>query len=1031
MACSEYHSPQFAEDPAWLPAWLQPYEQTNIGFEGQNHGDATPACQSLQENLCKGGITQLTTSGGAKYTSCNLHLSGDDYQQVGRASFSNAMHFNLHLSSTNSQFWSVQSNEIPDLRRHDMNKCSSSQKSVSENQVITHSLACQHTFEDPAPRMDSAPTVFKQNVSYKPNKDQFIIANNNSHQECDGKLDVGGQECTTVDDVIELSIAASEALVISEVMFSSMHFDSFSDATILEIALRVKHARKGCILEKTHAFSTGDPDDSDHLSDLDENSMFDAFEDVGITVQQFVETSNDPFACRKSSKTALGSDIRHQEIFKSDSSFHNIFVVHNGHEREADAEMIKGADTYKTSSQGSLLEYKLQLNSIQVKSHSQNKIDLLDNLPLDYSIQCLEDNSPEHEQKLHIIDAWPPNQTGSMEHQCIKEVGKVSKLSNAKIKERMKLFTWETSFLSESMDDLDKDASQRKPSAELEIVSSSDTALEVKSSALCKEKEHNHDTSLSQDYYGNLLLADPLCSIVPCSISSGITVGHESKLGVDLIEKSKNSMTVIYSKCLDENSTMQSSYMLHKPFVGNRDILSGAKFEQPCVSNRKQLNSLKPYSLATDAHKMDIVLPGKSRFSDNSNTEQILEQNKIRVPYLAFGVIESDDTRPPAHGDACSPPVLNCMNPFEGFQVTTCSGTNDNRKSSSISDLGKCRSNVSTRKASYRNGVINRSLIRAESDLHSFPADKKLMKKRVRFQEATFNIGPPKTYLAQRSCSGTTEPLQNSNLLHKSEFGRDQNINYLITNSTVSDNAMILQGLDFLLTGFSSCNAKNLEELIRRHGGYVLQNIPSFSPNLRWKLISSVTRKLPVVLCPKKVQTTKFLYGCAVNTFVLNYHWLEDSIQSGTIRPPGKYMIRSFSHPKENKLIIRLNNGSPILNKVGMMVHGKAKFCAKFMKIVKHGGGQVFKSLHRLVQSLKNGTNTLGIILVKNESCVSRHLKHCALEHGIPTMPASWIITSLFSGKLLPPKRDPCAPFHRIKMPSFPAPQPDGMSQEI
>ncbi|KAI0511747.1 hypothetical protein KFK09_012379 [Dendrobium nobile] len=147
-------------------------------------------------------------------------------------------------------------------------------------------------------------------------------------------------------------------------------------------------------------------------------------------------------------------------------------------------------------------------------------------------------------------------------------------------------------------------------------------------------------------------------------------------------------------------------------------------------------------------------------------------------------------------------------------------------------------------------------------------------------------------------------------------------------------------------------------------------------------------------------------------------------------------MMQPIHGSEGNKLIIGesfwRNSGMPIFHKVGMIIHGKVKFCAKFMKIVKHGGGQVFKSLQRLVQSLKYGTNTLGVILVKNESSVSRHLKHCALEQDIPTMPASWIINSLFCGKLLSPKRDRCAPLHRIKMPSFPKPQVDvDMSQEI
>lgn len=64
-------------------------------------------------------------------------------------------------------------------------------------------------------------------------------------------------------------------------------------------------------------------------------------------------------------------------------------------------------------------------------------------------------------------------------------------------------------------------------------------------------------------------------------------------------------------------------------------------------------------------------------------------------------------------------------------------------------------------------------------------------------------------------------------------------------------------------------------------------------------------------------------------------------------------------------------------------------FCFKTLYcfiILQHGGGKVFKSLQRLVQSLKNKTTTVGLILVENESNVSRHLKHCALENDIQTV---------------------------------------------
>lgn len=39
-----------------------------------------------------------------------------------------------------------------------------------------------------------------------------------------------------------------------------------------------------------------------------------------------------------------------------------------------------------------------------------------------------------------------------------------------------------------------------------------------------------------------------------------------------------------------------------------------------------------------------------------------------------------------------------------------------------------------------------------------------------------------------------------------------------------------------------------------------------------------------------QVQTTKFLYGCAIDTWVLDAKWLEDCIQAGSVLPPKKYV---------------------------------------------------------------------------------------------------------------------------------------------
>lgn len=142
-----------------------------------------------------------------------------------------------------------------------------------------------------------------------------------------------------------------------------------------------------------------------------------------------------------------------------------------------------------------------------------------------------------------------------------------------------------------------------------------------------------------------------------------------------------------------------------------------------------------------------------------------------------------------------------------------------------------------------------------------------------------------------------------------------------------------------------------------------------------------------------------------------------------------------------------------------------------FRLLVQCGGGLVYKSLQQLIQNTKDGKKSIGAILVEDESNVSRHLKQCILEQNLQMMvsvtfiqnvlkdmkiryiyissasllpclywssstlillqTANWIINCLFSGKLLPFKKNKYASFHRIKMPTFPQDQTVEMSQEI
>lgn len=62
----------------------------------------------------------------------------------------------------------------------------------------------------------------------------------------------------------------------------------------------------------------------------------------------------------------------------------------------------------------------------------------------------------------------------------------------------------------------------------------------------------------------------------------------------------------------------------------------------------------------------------------------------------------------------------------------------------------------------------------------------------------------------------------------------------------------IFRGIEFLLTGLSSQQERDLEAHIRNSGGMILSDIPS--PNSKGKRSSTLScMQLPIILCKRKV----------------------------------------------------------------------------------------------------------------------------------------------------------------------------------
>lgn len=108
------------------------------------------------------------------------------------------------------------------------------------------------------------------------------LTNTEDHEEqCGEKLDVGNIKNAEVDDAIELSVVASEALTIHDLLKAELDSEALSVEAVLGVSIQLKRARIE-LLESACESLNEEVDLSDSLSDLDDLIMRDALDDVGL-----------------------------------------------------------------------------------------------------------------------------------------------------------------------------------------------------------------------------------------------------------------------------------------------------------------------------------------------------------------------------------------------------------------------------------------------------------------------------------------------------------------------------------------------------------------------------------------------------------------------------------------------------------------------------------------------------------------------------------------------------------------------------
>ncbi|KAG9454856.1 hypothetical protein H6P81_007760 [Aristolochia fimbriata] len=1015
MGLHGYRSPQFSEDTAWLPAWLQPHQINSSQLDSQTliHLAHKDVAMSEQNNNIK-PKGSLCPQEDTQFSSIHLFLSGGSSLPVTETPPSEDV-LQLHLSSIgitqdpSSGLWNTILTERPET-----NNLLPIQSLPGTSHDQTGQKEAMPLMEIPSAHYKSPEkSLNKKNLKRKRNK---------------------------FDDAVELSIAASEALAISELVKCDDTSELFHASAVVEVALKLKQARnQHCsnLLEETSACQPKEVDETDLLHELDENCMQSAFEDVGLPIALSFATSEDNSLIRTHPSECFPKGVN-LDVHQCSGSLTTSPL----------SDTLAQEDGGKFNDEANNNDTKADEVDI-VGNTCENKLG--DAFPI--SVRCVDlhqeaaDVPQEREEGPSscclAFKGTNSNTAGVI--QIPPKVGVLVKDVGTKLCEVWKSaksiptpFVAETSFLSESM-----------------VVVTDENSVQIRAMGPTSSCQDTVGALVSQDYMGssNLSLVEPLCSVVPCSITSyDDHVGDTAQFPDEKCIQQHTNIGILHLNKLSNAAVTLSTVS----FPAWKEFSSSKNNGEGCDSvSWKKLSSLRPYSVHLDDVQKEAMyfqdglnplkgatdtinditaaaqlLQHMSNYHDSDELQKCnvlnqkgygesrkasIQKQKLesRVTELNSGSYNEQRRLPLVLNGGSRRRLQACKVVASGLAEGSLERDSSPRKKGK---LFNCKSGTSHENPSKVAQPPD------YSDLHVRRQIKEpLIKKRVHFlddgvklQEEDVTINRPLEFRI-RSVTGTSQKVKQSHRTVMSRSGEKKS-NHLKSSGVKGGTTLIFLGLEFMLTGDLGHRQKELAMLIRKNGGVVLDDIPSPLSNFRRKRRSKkISRQqLPLIITPGKVQTKIFLYGCAVKALVLIPKWLTDSVDADCIVPPHKYLILSHQMVDSKRMIIgqaaSCRRSKYIFENIGIMVHGKPSFCTMFVDIIKHGGGQVFKTLHWLVQSLKSGKNTAGAIVVEDEAGASRHLRQCALEQNIPVMSVSWIIDSLYSGMLLPVKKSDISP---------------------
>ncbi|CAA2973581.1 Hypothetical predicted protein [Olea europaea subsp. europaea] len=810
--------PQFSEDPAWLPGWLQ-------------QCDFQPL--SVEDNVSKG--ESVIDKGG--FVIGQLFLSGNDSSPFTCAqSIENVVYSHLHLSlDGNSEKTTLTTETNQTELDHPL-----------AMQPFQSSRVLQEKVDELSPSHNSSAIYLSSMVQLEepPDKNESV-----KHEE-----NVKSSEAAAT--ALELSIAASEALVIHEIISSDPFMKHSPASTILEAALQMKQARLEA-WRNTSSSSVNEISEIDHLSDLDNMTMEDAYEDIGIhfddsygielSVSQ-VKDSLDPESDADEYETGASaidcgktSDISPKQRLG--------VVLHDGMQ-ETEYFKLKRFDRNTNKKVKNAPDWGLGSTSVGCHNDFLELIPAEENFDFSTSIEKVNVTITEKDSFQANANSFPTEN-----HQEAEEYNDVSNIVQERFQSRWyggwtwkkevkcvatmkhnipEPFVCETSFLSESAD-VAPDENSFVQNQDERTVAASQTS--IPSEDICNKAKDG--VLLSQDIAqpSSSSLMDPLCSLVPCSISENVclsAIDHDN-----IFLPRRVSITTEHTK----DSLLRASASNDDLGQGEAVAVAMSSIKESQHTVRRQHTSLRNYSLLLPSHSTllekecprgrSFLIDGNEKLNSLkrcfSNCEETAKV-EARVPVLQ----KEKKKRSPLTL------VLN-RGTHRTFQVSNCStydrGEENLNKMALPESIVECSPGDSLQKAQLKgkNQIAN-----------PFSASK-----RVSFQETEINIPEKKKLRRLQTSSKTCYSTRAAKKVRRSsprfESRSQLSKQYPAKYFGEDRRRLIFQNMEFMLTGFSRRKEEEIAGLIIKHGGMVLSDIPS--PNFR----SFEPGVLPIVLCLKKV----------------------------------------------------------------------------------------------------------------------------------------------------------------------------------